>query len=146
SVHDGLGVAHYAWHTSPLRRATDFINQQQLISLIDKEKYQVRFAVNDAQLYAALRDFESAYTAYNDFQNQMERYWSLVYLQQENIKEINAILLKGDLVRIDGLPLVARAVGSPIDIPPRTLMKLRVGEIDLITQSVGLQYINVVAE
>ena len=146
SPHDGLGVAHYAWHTSPLRRATDFINQQQLISLIDKEKYQVRFAVNDAQLYAALRDFESAYTAYNDFQNQMERYWSLVYLQQENIKEINAILLKGDLVRIDGLPLVARAVGIPIDIPPRTLMKLRIGEIDLITQSVGLQYVNAVAE
>ena len=65
-------------------------------------------------------------------------------MQQENIKEINAILLKGDLVRIDGLPLVARAVGIPIDIPPRTLMKLRIGEIDLITQSVALQYVNVV--
>lgn len=144
SVHDGLGVAHYAWHTSPLRRATDFINQQQLISLIDKEKYQVRFGANDAQLYAALRDFESAYTAYNDFQNQMERYWSLVYLQQNVVAELTATLLKGDLVRIEGLPLVARAVGIPIDIPPRTLIKLRVGEIDLITQSVALQYLNVV--
>ena len=146
SVHDGLGVAHYAWHTSPLRRATDFINQQQLISLIDKDKYQVRFGANDAQLYAALRDFEAAHTAYNDFQSQMERYWSLVYLQQNVVAELTATLLKGDLVRIDGLPLVARAIGIPIDIPPRTLMKLRVGEIDLITQSVGLQYINVVAE
>ena len=144
SVHNGLGVAHYAWHTSPLRRATDFINQQQLISLIDKEKYQVRFGANDAQLYAALRDFETAYTAYNDFQSQMERYWSLVYLQQNVVAELTATLLKGDLVRIEGLPLVARAVGIPIDIPPRTLIKLRVGEIDLITQSVALQYLNVV--
>ena len=144
SVHDGLGVAHYAWHTSPLRRATDFINQQQLISLIYKEKYQVRFGANDAQLYAALRDFETAYTAYNDFQSQMERYWSLVYLQQNVVAELTATLLKGDLVRIEGLPLVARAVGIPIDIPPRTLIKLRVGEIDLITQSVALQYLNVV--
>ena len=143
SVHDGLGVAHYAWHTSPLRRATDFINQQQLISLIDKDKYQVRFGANDAQLYAALRDFETAHTAYNDFQSQMERYWSLVYLQQNVVAELTATLLKGDLVRIEGLPLVARAIGIPIDIPPRTLMKLRVGEIDLITQSVALQYLNV---
>ncbi|MBQ5429880.1 MAG: RNB domain-containing ribonuclease, partial [Neisseriaceae bacterium] len=69
-----------------------------------------------------------------------------VYLQQNVVAELTATLLKGDLVRIEGLPLVARAVGIPIDIPPRTLMKLRIGEIDLITQSVGLQYVNAVAE
>ncbi|MBQ9723774.1 MAG: RNB domain-containing ribonuclease [Neisseriaceae bacterium] len=145
SPHDGLGVSHYAWHTSPLRRATDFINQQQLISLIDGEQYTPRFDKNDNQLFAAVRDFETAYTAYKDFQQQMERYWSLVYLQQNAVAELTATLLKGDLVRIDGLPLVARATGIPIDILPRTLMKLRVGEIDLITQSVALQYMNVLA-
>ena len=144
SVHDGMGVSHYAWHTSPLRRATDFINQQQLLSLIDGNRFAVRFQVNDAQLFAAVRDFETAYTAYHDFQSQMERYWSLVYLEQNRVTELTATLLKGDLVRIEGLPLVARTVGIPIDIPPRTLIKLRVGEIDLITQSVGLQYLNVV--
>ena len=30
-----MGVQHYGWFTSPLRRAADYINQKQLISLID---------------------------------------------------------------------------------------------------------------
>ncbi|MGN6905135.1 ribonuclease catalytic domain-containing protein, partial [Neisseria sp. P0015.S010] len=33
--HIGMGVQHYGWFTSPLRRAADYINQKQLISLID---------------------------------------------------------------------------------------------------------------
>ncbi len=64
---------------------------------------------NDADLFAALRDFDTAYSAYADFQRQMEAYWSsLVYLQQQGIKELTATLLKDDLVRIDGLSMVAR--------------------------------------
>jgi exoribonuclease II len=31
--HQGLGVAQYAWSTSPLRRAVDLINQRQIISV-----------------------------------------------------------------------------------------------------------------
>lgn len=30
--HIGMGVQHYGWFTSPLRRAADYINQKQLIS------------------------------------------------------------------------------------------------------------------
>ncbi len=142
--HIGMGVQHYGWFTSPLRRAADYINQKQLISLIDPEAAPL-FQKNDADLFAALRDFDTAYSAYADFQRQMESYWSLVYLQQQNIKELTATLLKDDLVRIDGLPLVARATGIPFDALPKSQMKLAVAEVDADKQFIALNYLKAVA-
>lgn len=141
--HSGMGVQHYGWFTSPLRRAADYINQKQLTCLISKGL--PLFEHNDAGLFAALRDFDSAYTAYADFQRQMESYWSLVYLQQENIKEIKATLLKEDLVRIEGLPLVARATGIPFDALPKSQLLLSVSEIDADKQFIALNYLKAVA-
>ncbi|OAM31544.1 ribonuclease II [Eikenella longinqua] len=140
--HIGMNVAHYGWFTSPLRRAADCINQRQLLSLIEPE-LPPRFQKNDSELFAALRDFDAAYTAYADFQRQMEAYWSLVYMQQENLRELNAMLLKEDLVRIEGLPLVARVHGVPIDIPPKIRVKLAVSQLDSEQQLVELKYLNV---
>lgn len=140
--HSGMGVQHYGWFTSPLRRAADYINQKQLISLISDGL--PLFEHNDADLFAALRDFDSAYTAYADFQRQMESYWSLVYVQQENIKELKATLLKEDLVRIDGLPLVARATGIPFDALPKSQMLLSVTEVDADKQFIALNYLKAV--
>ena len=141
--HSGMGVQHYGWFTSPLRRAADYINQKQLTCLISDGL--PLFEHNDAGLFAALRDFDSAYTAYADFQRQMESYWSLVYLQQENIKEIKATLLKEDLVRIEGLPLVARATGIPFDALPKSQLLLSVSEIDADKQFIALNYLKAVA-
>ncbi len=42
-----------------------------------------------------------------------EAYWSLVYLQQQGTSGLTATILKEDLVRIDGLPLVTRASVIP---------------------------------
>ncbi|OSI09135.1 ribonuclease catalytic domain-containing protein [Neisseria zoodegmatis] len=140
--HSGMGVQHYGWFTSPLRRAADYINQKQLISLISDGL--PLFEHNDADLFAALRDFDSAYTAYADFQRQMESYWSLVYVQQENIKELKATLLKEDLVRIDGLPLVTRATGIPFDALPKSQMLLSVTEVDADKQFIALNYLKAV--
>ena len=142
--HIGMGVQHYGWFTSPLRRAADYINQKQLISLIDAEAAPL-YQKNDADLFAALRDFDTAYSAYADFQRQMESYWSLVYLQQQNIKTLTATLLKDDLVRIDGLPLVARATGIPFDALPRSQMQLAVAEVDADKQFIALNYLKAVA-
>ncbi len=58
SPHQGLGVAQYAWSSSPLRRAVDFINQQQLIAMLSGSK--PRYAKNDAMLFAAMREFDAA--------------------------------------------------------------------------------------
>ncbi|PIT49001.1 ribonuclease catalytic domain-containing protein [Snodgrassella communis] len=140
--HVGLGLKHYAWFTSPLRRATDYINQKQLISLLD-ETALPRFEPQEAMLFAVLRDFESAYTAYNDFQRHMEAYWSLIYIQQERLQELTARLIRDDLVRIEGLPLVSRVSGVPIDVIPKCQMKVAITGIDLDQVSVGLNYVNV---
>ncbi|EGZ51131.1 ribonuclease catalytic domain-containing protein [Neisseria wadsworthii] len=141
--HIGMGVQHYGWFTSPLRRAADYINQKQLISLIEAGA-EPRFARGDNMLFAAMRDFESTYTVYHDFQRDMEAYWSMVYLAQEGIREINGLVLKEELVRLCGLPMAARATGIPLEIPPKTTVKLAVTEVDPEKQVLGLNYLNAV--
>ena len=142
--HIGMGIQHYGWFTSPLRRAADYINQKQLISLIDPGAKPL-FQKSDAGLFAALRDFDTAYTAYADFQRQMEAYWSLVWLQQQGIGELTATVLKEDLVRIEGLPLVTRATGIPFDTLPKSQVLLKITELDPEKQFVALNYVKAVA-
>ena len=142
--HIGMGVQHYGWFTSPLRRAADYINQKQLLSLID-DSAEPLFRQSDAELFAALRDFDTAYAAYADFQRQMEAYWSLVYLQQQGTSELTATILKEDLVRIEGLPLVTRATGIPFDALPKTQVLLKITELDPEKQFIALNYVKAVA-
>ena len=137
--HIGMGVQHYGWFTSPLRRAADYINQKQLISLID-DIAEPLYQNSDAELFAALRDFDAAYTAYADFQRQMEAYWSLVYLQQQGTSELTATILKEDLVRIEGLPLVTRATGIPFDALPKSQALFKITELDAEKQFIALNY------
>ena len=137
--HIGMGVQHYGWFTSPLRRAADYINQKQLISLID-DSAEPLYQNSDAELFAALRDFDAAYTAYADFQRQMEAYWSLVYLQQQGMSELTATILKEDLVRIEGLPLVTRATGIPFDALPKSQALFKITELDAEKQFIALNY------
>ena len=142
--HIGMGVQHYGWFTSPLRRTADYINQKQLLSLID-DTAEPLFQQSDAELFAALRDFDTAYAAYADFQRQMEAYWSLVYLQQQGTSELTATILKEDLVRIEGLPLVTRATGIPFDALPKTQVLLKITELDPEKQFIALNYVKAVA-
>lgn len=142
--HIGMGVQHYGWLTSPLRRAADYINQKQLLSLID-DTAKPLFQQSDAELFAALRDFDTAYAAYADFQRQMEAYWSLVYLQQQGTSELTATILKEDLVRIEGLPLVTRATGIPFDALPKSQVLLKITELDPEKQFIALNYVKAVA-
>ena len=74
----------------------------------------------------------------------MESYWSLVWLEQQNAVETQAQILKEDLVRIDGLPLVVRATGIPPELPPRTTVKLKIAEIDSEKRFIALSYLNAV--
>jgi exoribonuclease-2 len=46
--HQGLGLAHYLWASSPLRRYSDLINQRQLIAVLGNDKPP--YADNDAEL------------------------------------------------------------------------------------------------
>lgn len=108
------------------------------------KRQRTAFCQNDSDLFVALNNFETAYTAYRAFQDMMESYWAMVWLQQENVREINAVLLKDDLVRLEGVPLVARATGIPMEIAPKSMLKLAVQEVDTETQFVALKYLAVV--
>jgi exoribonuclease-2 len=127
--HEGLGVAHYTWSTSPLRRYVDLLNQRQILAVACEEAPP--HAGNDPMLFAAVRDFELAYDAYNEFQRGMERYWCLRWMKQENIQEIDATVWRENLIRLDGLPFVAKVIGAPT-LNPGERIRVAVAEIDLL--------------
>ena len=134
-VHEWLRVSHYAWTSSPLRRYTDLANQRQLAAALAGEPAPY----DRAELEAAARDFETAYDAYAEHQRQLERYWCLRYLAQERIESAAATVIREELVRIEGLPLVCRAIGLP---PSAAGDKVRVsfGEVDLWEPGVLCRY------
>ncbi len=104
--HDGLGVAQYAWMSSPLRRYVDLLNQRQLLALLAGAP--AVYQSSDEVFLAALRDFELTYDAYGSFQRNMERYWCLRWIEQENATILEATVVRDNLVRFDRLPLVIR--------------------------------------
>ena len=133
--HQGLGVAQYAWCTSPLRRYADLVNQGQIIAAARHGRAAALVAPyrpKDAQLFAVVGAFEEAYKAYADFQRGMERYWTLRYLRQQGIVQADGAVLREGLVRIDGLPLVLAAAGAQ-ELARGTRVRVHFGEADLIT-------------
>jgi exoribonuclease-2 len=86
----------------------DLINQRQIISIV--QNAEPAYPKNSEALTTAMRDFDLASNAYNEFQNRMERYWCLQYLIQEDIKEVGATVWRENLVRLDDLPLIHRSL------------------------------------
>ncbi len=136
--HAGIGVKSYAWSTSPLRRYVDLVNQWQIIACARHGRtaaLAAPFKPKDANLFSVISAFDAAYTAYNGFQNGMERYWTLQHLRQQGITELTATLIKDNLVRADTLPLVLPVMGSD-GLPRGAHLRVRLGEIDDITLDV----------
>jgi exoribonuclease II len=127
SRHDGLGVAQYAWASSPLRRYVDLINQRQLLALFAGQP--APYQAGDEALLAALREFELAYDAYAEFQRNMERYWCLRWIEQEHATVLAATVIRDNLVRCDRLPLVLR-VPSLHDARAGDAVRLTVSRVD----------------
>ncbi len=195
--HQGLGVAQYMWSSSPLRRYVDMVNQRQIIAML--RNGEPTYEKNDVALYAAMRDFDTMYTIYNDFQRHMERYWCLRWLQQEqanvhgsstlpqtpspqsspasgggserevgqagilsqdktsqkqslipaneSLRElvVTAVVLRENLVKVDGIPLIFRAPSLP-ELPANTRVQLAIGEIDLLDLQVQTRYAGTLEE
>ena len=135
AAHEWLGVTHYAWASSPLRRYTDLANQRQLVALLQG----LEPAYSRDSLVAAARDFEAAYEAYAEHQRALERYWCLRYLVQEGIETADASIVREELVRIDGMPLVCRAIGLPSSMPGERV-RVAFGEVDLWEAHVLCRY------
>ena len=127
--HDGIGVEHYAWSTSPLRRYVDLVNQRQIVSLALGQA--PAYPSGDADVFAIVSSFDAAYSAYADFQAKMERYWGLRWLIQEGVHQIGATVIKGDVLRLDGLPFVQRLPGMP-ELPRGQKVELDVLGTDFI--------------
>ncbi|MFZ5519671.1 MAG: ribonuclease catalytic domain-containing protein [Pseudomonadota bacterium] len=136
--HAGMGVKQYTWATSPLRRYVDLVNQWQIVACARHGRtaaLAAPFKPKDAELFAIISNFDAAYSAYNAFQTSLERYWTLRYLKQEGLAEIDAAVMKDGLVRADTLPLVFRALGAE-SLPRGARVRVRISATDELTLDV----------
>ncbi len=133
--HAGIGVKSYAWSTSPLRRYTDLVNQWQIIACArhgSTAALAAPFKPKDAALFSIISSFDAAYSAYNGYQGAMERFWTLKYLEQNAVLELECSVFKENMVRADTLPLVLPVMGAQ-GLPRGARVRVRLGEVDLIT-------------
>lgn len=154
--HQGLGVAQYLWSSSPLRRYVDFVNQRQIISLLRQETpaytpvsasggNKGTVELFSVELFSVIRDFDTAYTLYQDFQRNMERYWCLRWLTQENVQQTEALVLRENLVKLADIPLVSRVASLP-ECPPNTRVILEIKGVDLLDLTLNARFVAKVEE
>jgi len=144
--HIGLGVSHYAWSSSPLRRYVDLVNQWQLSAVLSGAKPP--FGAKSEMLLASIAAFDAAYTGYADFQETLERYWCLKWLEQEGrigAAPMSATVLRDGIVRLDGLPLVVNVAALPV-LPRGAKVSVQVRAIDLWQLSVDAGFAGVIEE
>ena len=141
--HAGMGVAQYTWATSPLRRYVDLVNQWQIIACVRHGKtaaLAAPFRAKDTALFTIISSFDAAYSAYNDFQQGIERYWTLRWLEQNAVTELDAGVMKEGLVRAETLPLVFTVPGTD-RLPRGSRVRVRVQGLDLLTLEVHAQLV-----
>ena len=139
--HAGMGVPQYTWATSPLRRYVDLVNQWQIIACVRHGRtaaLAAAFKPKDAALFSIISGFDAAYAAYNDFQHGIERFWTLRWIEQNGLREIDAAVMKDGLVRAESLPLVFRVPGTE-GFARGTHVRARVTGIDLLTLDLHAQ-------
>src|SRR3954470_7178972 len=135
--HEGLGVRCYAWMSSPLRRYVDLVNQWQLVAALQGRR--APFTRTSEALLSVLRAFEITYARYDEHQRAMETYWSLRWLLQEKLQSVTGVVLRENLVRLDGVPLVTRVPSLPPTDPGRRV-RLDIGAVDLLERTFACTY------
>ncbi|MGL1832361.1 ribonuclease catalytic domain-containing protein [Rhodocyclaceae bacterium SMB388] len=141
--HEALGVDCYAWSSSPLRRYVDLVNQWQIISLLSGA--EPAFAPKSPDLFAAMRDFELTYAAYAEFQRHMERYWCLRWLRQQSAPEVEARVLRDNVVKLENIPLVIKVPSLPLQMPGSRI-RLAIEGSDLVDVEVHARFVATLAE
>lgn len=135
--HEGLGVENYAWCTSPLRRYADLVNQWQLIALVKNgmmAKLVAPFVPKDTKIMGLCAEFDARYTSYNAYQQLVERYWCLKWVNQQGLPlRLQARTLKDGMIRVESIPLrlmvpelanTRRGVSVEIEIVSTDLLNL----------------------
>ena len=146
AAHIGLGVTHYAWSSSPLRRYVDLVNQWQLIAVLGGGKPP--FAAKSEALLGAIAMFDAAYAAYAAFQDTLERYWCLRWLAQQgwvgsDRPLVAVVLMREGMALLDGIPLAAQVAGLPV-LAGGTRIHVLVRGIDEWDLSADLAYAGLV--
>ena len=136
--HEGLGVRCYAWMSSPLRRYVDLINQWQLTAALQGRR--APYSRSSEALLSAMRAFELTTARYDEHQRGMETYWSLRWLLQEKIGEIDTVVLRENLVRLEGLPLFVRVPSLPESAAPGARVSLALRSVDLVERTLDCVY------
>ena len=90
-------------------------------------------------LFSVISSFDTAYSAYNDFQHGIERYWTLRWLEQNAVAELEATVMKDGLVRAETLPLVFRVPGTE-SLPRGAKVRARISGTDLLTLDLHAQF------
>jgi exoribonuclease-2 len=142
--HAGMGVSQYSWATSPLRRYVDLVNQWQIVACVRHGRtaaLAAPFKPRDATLFSIISSFDAAYAAYGDFQQTLERYWTLRWLEQNAVRELDASTLKDGLVRAETLPLVFKTVGCEA-LPRGTRVRVALKSLDPLTLEVHAALLN----
>jgi exoribonuclease-2 len=152
--HAGIGVPCYAWSTSPLRRYVDLVNQWQIIACARHGKtaaLAAPFKPKDAALMSIISAFDAAYTAYNGYQASMERFWTLQFVRQQGLREIEATVFKllpgqPPMARADAMPLVLPVLGvGGMALARGSRVRLQLSEPDDITLDIQGQLLSVLA-
>jgi len=136
--HAGIGVSQYSWATSPLRRYVDLVNQWQIVACVRHGRtaaLAAPFKPRDASLFSIISSFDATYAAYNDFQQTIERYWTLRWLQQHQVHELEATTMRDGLVRVDTLPLVFKCTGCE-SLPRGTRVRVALQSLDALSLEV----------
>ena len=132
-AHEGLGVSCYAWLTSPLRRYVDLLNQWQLAAAVQGRRAPL--SRSSEALLTAMRAFELTATRLDEHQRALEQFWCLRWLQQEAVADLEAVVLRENLVRFERLPLVTRVPSLP-GLEAGTRVRLAIAAVDLLERTV----------
>jgi exoribonuclease-2 len=89
-----------------------------------------------------VQGFDDTYTAYADHQRRMEYFWCLRWLTQENRKQVVASVVKGDLVRLEEVPLLLHVPGLGVHARG-TRVLLDVVSVDELTIEASVRPLNV---
>lgn len=142
--HEAIGVDHYAWCTSPLRRYVDMVNQRQLVAIAQhgvSAALVAPYQPKDADLFAVVSAFEGQYAIWADFQRQMERYWCLRWLQQNQVSQCQGTFIRDDLIRLSDIPLVLNVAGLP-ELQRGASVTLQLSEFDELALTVVAHFEN----
>lgn len=146
--HEGLGLDYYAWCTSPLRRYSDLVNQWQLVALAKHgvtAKMVAPFPPRDATLMGIAADFESCYQAYGEFQDRLEKYWCLRWINQDSdAKKVFVRHLKDGMSRVEQVPLHL-PIPELAQHPRMTRAEVVVSDVDLLQLSAAVRVLEIEA-